>query len=145
MAQMRARALDHTNARPAGLNIQANLYTGAATGTLQFSVTHRSADFLPVAATLVDTFRWGNPTTAGYARFSSDGSCAQVEATVVSVTHCYVDGTEQVTNSSGNMTIFQTAVVAGSVWEYYAWAASAGPTYDNDVHAAGASTITVYG
>jgi len=145
MAQMMARALDHTNARPVGLNIQANMYTGAATGTLQFSVTHRTAGFLPMAGTPIDTFRWGNPTTAGYSRFSSDGSCAQVEATVVSVTHCYVDGTEQVTDSSGNMTIFQTAVVAGSVWEYYAWTASAGTTYDNDVHATEASTVTVYG
>lgn len=145
MAQMMARALDHTNARPVGLNIQANMYTAAATGTLQFSVTHRTAGFLPVVGTPVDTFRWGNPTTTGYSRFSSDGSCAQVETTVVSVTHCYIDGTEQVTNSSGNMAIFQTAVVAGSVWEYYAWTSAAGTTYDNDVHGTGHTMITVYG
>jgi len=145
MAQMMARALDHTNARPAGLNIQANIYTGASLGTLQFSVTHRSADFLPVAGTPVDTFRWGYPTTAGYSRFSSDGSCAQVVFTVISVIHCYVDGPEQVTDSSGNLASFQSAIVAGSVWDYYAWTAAAGTTYDNDVHGAAASLITVYG
>jgi len=145
MAQMMARALDHTNARPAGLNIQANFYSGASAKVLQISVTHRSADFLPVAGSLIDSFRWGNPTTAGYSRFSGDGACAQVVATVISLVHCYVDGSEQTTDAKGNLATFQTAVTAGSIWEYYVWTASAGTTYDNDVHGAGSKMITILG
>ena len=45
MAQMMARALDHTNARPAGLHIQANTYVSASSGNLYISVTHRTSDF----------------------------------------------------------------------------------------------------
>jgi hypothetical protein len=145
MAQMMARALDHTNARPAGLNIQANFYTGASAKVLKMSVTHRSADFLPITGSLIDSFRWGNPTTTGYARFSSDGSCAQVVATVISLIHCYVDGSEQATDATGNLAVFQTALVAGSIWEYYVWTAAAGTTYDNDVHGAGSQMITILG
>ncbi len=145
MAQMMARALDHTNARPAGLNIQSSLYTSASAGTLQLSITDRTSAFLAVAGTPVDTFRWGFPTTAGYSRYSADGSCAQVVATVISVTHCYVDGGEQVTDAKGNVAIFQSAVVAGSVWEYYAWTAAAGTTFDNDLHGSATSMITING
>ena len=145
MAQMMARALDHTNARPAGLNIQANFYSGASTKVLQMSVTHRSPDFLPVVGSLVDSFRWGNPTTVSYSRFSSDGSCAQVVATVVSGIHCYIDGSEGATDAKGNLALFQTAVVAGSVWEYYVWTAAAGTTYDNDVHGSASKMITILG
>nr|MCS5685566.1 S-layer homology domain-containing protein [Acidimicrobiales bacterium] len=144
MAQMMARALDHTNARPAGLSIQASRYLSAAAG-LSISVTHRTADFLPVVGSLVDTFRYLQTDTFGYSEFSSDGSCAQVVVTEVSSTLCYIDTAEKVTDAYGNITPFISATISGSVWEYYVWTAAAGTTYDNDVHGTGTVTMTVRG
>ncbi len=145
MAQMMARALDHTNARPAGVLMQSNLYTSAAAGELQISVTHRTSDFVPVVGSPIDTFRYQANTTLGYSVFSSDGSCAQTLVTVVSVTKCYIDSTEPVTDAKGNLATFSSAVLSGTTWDYYAWTAAAGTTYDNDVHATGVSKITIYG
>ncbi|SVA88477.1 uncharacterized protein METZ01_LOCUS141331 [marine metagenome] len=144
MAQMMARALDHTNARPAGLSIVANPYVSASTN-LTISVTHRTADFLPVAGSLVDTFRYLQTSTFGSSQFSSDGSCAQVVVTEVSSTLCYIDTAEKVTDAYGNITPFISATISGSVWEYYVWTAAAGTTYDNDVHGTGTVTMTVRG
>ena len=145
MAQMMARALDHSNARPVGLHIQATKYISAAVGQLSLSVSHRTSDFLPIVGSPVDTFRYKANTTLGYSDFSSDGSCAQTEVTAISLTKCYIDGTEQVTDAEGNITTFSSAVVSGTTWDYYAWTAAAGTTYDNDVHGAGNSKITIYG
>ena len=145
MAQMMANALDHTNARPAGINMQSTHYTGAAAaGTVTVSVTHRTSAFLPADASLVDTFKYQHTTAAGYQDFATDGSCANTEATTVSVTKCYIDGTEQATDTSGNLT-FTPSFVSGQVWDYYAWTAAAGTSYDNDIHGVGVSKITITG
>jgi len=145
MAQMMARALDHTNARPAGLNIQSTAYQSAGSAAVTISVTHRTADFLPVADTLVDTFRYLATTDVSSQAFSSDGSCSGTVVTEVSVTKCYIDGTEQKTDANGNLADFSTTIVSGQVWTYYAWTAAAGTSYDNDIHAAGVSQITING
>ncbi len=145
MAQMMARALDHTNARPVGLSLQASLYTSAAAGTLSFSVTHRTSDFLPIVGSPVDTFKYQSNTTLGYSTFSSDGSCAQTEATIIAITKCYIDAAEPVTDTNGNITTFNSAVISGTTWDYYAWTASLGTTYDNDVHSAGVSQVSLTG
>jgi len=145
MAQMMARALNHTNARPAGINMQSTHYTGAAAvGSVTVSVTHRTSAFLPADASLVDTFKYQHTTAAGYQAFASDGSCGNTEATVVSVTKCYIDGTEQATDTNGNLT-FNPSFVSGQVWDYYAWTAAAGTSYDNDIHGVGVSKITITG
>ncbi len=108
-------------------------------------MSHRTSDFLPIVGSPVDTFRYKANTTLGYSDFSSDGSCAQTEVTAISLTKCYIDGTEQVTDAEGNITTFNSAVVSGTTWDYYAWTAAAGTTYDNDVHGAGNSKITING
>ena len=144
MAQMMARALDHTNARPAGVSIQSNKYQSAAT-TVTISVTHRTDAFLPISGTLIDTFRYQYNSTAGYSRFSADGSCAQVQVTEALGTLCVIDAVDRVTDVNGNASTFVSAVSALSVWDYYAWTAAVGTTYDNDLHASDFSKITVNG
>ena len=144
MAQMMANALDHTNARPAGLQIQSSSYTASASGVTTISMTHRTADFLPIANSLVDTFRFQQNVTGSQA-FNLNGQCAQAIATEASVTHCYIDSTEKKTDANGNTTTFITGMVAGSKWDYYAWTAVAGTTYDNDLHLPNASKITILG
>ena len=144
MAQMMARALDHTNARPAGLSVQSTAYQSAAP-VVTISVTHRTDGFLPVSGSRVDTFRYLYNSNYGYSRFSGDGSCAQVEATEASVTLCTIDATDPVTDAYGNITSFVSGVSSGTVWDYYAWTAAVGTTYDNDIHASGLNQVTING
>jgi|TARA_B100000315_G_scaffold65764_1_gene59679 hypothetical protein len=142
MAQMMARALDHTNARPTGLNIQGSAYSGTGSLEVTVSVTHRTADFLPVAGSLVDSFKYQHTTTAGYSRFSADGSCAQTVATIVGVNGCYIDATDRATDSNGNIATF-VEVVTAATWDIYAWTAATGTFYDNDLHGGDVGKITV--
>ena len=145
MAQMMARALDHTNARPAGLHIQANNYTNASTDNLRFSVTHRTSDFKPISGTPIDTFRYLHTGITGYSDFNISGNCAQTDVTQISITACKIDVGELVTDANGNLAPWITAVSAGQLWDYWAWTAAAGTIYDNDVHASAASKISVRG
>jgi hypothetical protein len=142
MAQMMAKALDHTNARPAGLNIQSNTYSGTGGLEAKISVTHRTAGFLPVTGSLIDTFNYPHTTTTGYSRFSLDGSCAQTVVSVVGVSRCYIDATDRATDADGNIVTF-TEVITAATWDLYAWTAASGTVYDNDIHGTDMSKITV--
>tara|TARA_B100001964_G_C14104349_1_gene540800 strand:- start:396 stop:1070 length:675 start_codon:yes stop_codon:yes gene_type:complete len=144
MAQMMARALDHTNARPAGLNIQGSSYSGTGSIEVTVSVTHRTADLQPIVGSLVDSFKYQHTTTTGYSRFSLDGSCAQTVATVVAVNSCYIDATDRATDSNGNIATF-VEVVTAATWDIYAWTAATGTFYDNDLHGGDVGKITVIG
>jgi hypothetical protein len=145
MAQMMARALDHTNARPAGVNMESTHYTAASTvGVVTISVTNRTSAFLPVADTPVDTFKYQHTTAAGYQAFIADGACANTVVTIISVTKCYIDATDQKTDTDGNFS-FNPTFIAGQVWDYWAWHADVGTTYDNDIHGVGVSKITITG
>ena len=144
MAQMMARALDHTNARPAGLSIQSTAYQSAASA-VTISITHRTAGFLPVTNSRVDTFRYLYNSTLGYSRFSGDGSCAQVEVTEAAGTLCTIDTADPLTDANGNASTFVSGIISGAIWDYYAWTAAAGTTYDNDIHASGLDQITING
>jgi hypothetical protein len=135
---MMAKALDHTNARPAGLNIQSNTYSGTGGLEAKISVTHRTAGFLPVTGSLIDTFNYPHNTTTGYSRFSLDGSCAQTVVSVVGVSRCYIDATDRATDADGNIVTFTAAT-----WDLYAWTAASGTVYDNDIHGTDMSKITV--
>ena len=150
MAEMMAKALDHTNARPSGITIQARSTRLAGNGATEVSVTYRTSDFLPIANALIDTFRYTRSTSIADSAFSSDGSCAQSVATEISVTACTIDATEAKTDVNGNLVTgtanyFVTGLVAGSITDYYAWTGSTSTTYDNDVHGSATATITIYG
>ena len=150
MATFMTAALAHTNARPAGLTIQASLYTNAGSHTPTLSVSDRDASFNPVSGTPVDVFYWTTSTTEGNAAFGATGLCDDSVATGASITKCKIDSGEPTTNTNGNMTPtgVQTdpvlTVLPGSD-VYYAWTAASGTTYDNDLHGSGDdySSITV--
>ena len=144
MAQMMANALDHTNARVAGINIQSSNYTGAASGAT-ISVTHRTPDLKVVSGTSIDTFRYLYNTTSGWSRFSSNGACAQTTHTTVSITKCYIDLSERKTDVKGNLATFIEAISAGQIYDYYAWTAATGVSYDHDIHGSAVSSITIRG
>jgi hypothetical protein len=150
MATFLTAALDHTNARPAGLTIQASLYTNAGAHTPTLSVSDRDASFNPVSGTPVDVFYWTTSTTEGNAAFGATGLCDDSVASGASITKCKIDTGEPTTNVNGNVTPtgVQTDPVA-TIYPgsdvYYAWTAASGTTYDNDLHGSGDdySTITV--
>jgi hypothetical protein len=56
-----------------------------------------------------------------------------------------VDAADRVTDTNGNASTFVSGVSAGAIWDYYAWTAAVGTTYDNDIHASGLSKITING
>jgi hypothetical protein len=150
MATFLTAALGHTNARPAGLTIQASLYTNAGAHTPTLSVSDRDASFGAVSGTPVDVFYWTTSTTEGNAAFGATGLCDDSDKTSAAVTKCYIDTGEPTTNTNGNM--IPTAETTNPVLTvypgsdvYYAWTAASGTTYDNDLHGSGDdySSITV--
>jgi hypothetical protein len=147
MAKFMAEALNHTNARPTGLTMQASSYSGDNDFATNLSITYRTDGFLPVVGALVDTFKYQHLAvgdTSGFSDFSSDGSCAQTVATTVSVTRCYIDSTDPSTDSAGNVAAFLENIPSNTTWDFWAWTAASTTTYDNDIHATDASKITVY-
>jgi hypothetical protein len=143
MAIMMANALSHTNARPAGLVLQASTYRVRGTPTVSFSATHRTTGFLPVSGTPVDTFRFTHVITTTPVRFGSTGLCSGTEATTVGSTKCTVDASDPTTNASGNLVDFSAFLPAINKVDFWAWTAAVGTAYDNDLHATDASKITI--
>ncbi len=150
MATFMTAALGHTNARPAGLTIQASLYTNAGSHTPTLSVSDRDASFAPISGTPVDVFYWTTSTTEGNAAFGATGLCDDSVATGAAITACKIDSGEPTTNTNGNVvpTAVQTdpyATIYQGSDVYYAWTAASGTIYDNDLHGSGDdySSITV--
>ncbi|SVA90627.1 uncharacterized protein METZ01_LOCUS143481, partial [marine metagenome] len=150
MATFMTAALGHTNARPAGLTIQASLYTNAGSHTPTLTVSDRDASFGAVSGTPVDVFYWTTSTTEGNAAFGATGLCDDSVATGAAITACKIDSGEPTTNTNGNVvpTAVQTdpyATIYQGSDVYYAWTAASGTTYDNDLHGSGDdySSITV--
>ena len=114
MATFMTAALGHTNARPAGLTIQASLYTNAGSHTPTLSVSDRDASFDPISGTPVDVFYWTTSATEGNAAFGATGLCDNSVATGAAVTKCYIDTGEPTTNANGN--VVPTAVHSCGPW-----------------------------
>jgi len=143
MAIMMANALSHTNARPAGLVLQASTYRVSGTPTITLSATHRTAAFLPISGTPVDTFRFTHVITTTPTRFTATGLCSGTEASTVGGTKCTVDVSDPTTNASGNLPDFSAYLPAYSKVDFWAWTAGVSTVYDNDLHATGGSKITI--
>ena len=143
MAIMMTNALDHTNARPKGLILQAHTYRVAANPSISFSVSNRGDDFLPIANTTVDTFRFTHTIVTTTVRFDSSGNCSSTDPTSVGSTECTVDAADPKTDTDGNLALFSEYVPALSKIDFWAWTSASGTVYDNDIHAAEASKVTV--
>ena len=144
MATWITSALAHTNARPSGLVLQASTYRIGGTPQISLAVSHRTSDFEPVSGTMVDTFRYAHSISTTVTRFSTAGACTcYVVVTTVGSTKCTVDAADPVTDSSGNTPIFLEDLPTIKNNDFWAWTAANGTTYDDDLHAAEASKITV--
>ncbi len=158
MATFLTEALAHTNARPKGVTIQSAAYAangvtasvgyaaqGAVTPTL--SASYRDDSFGWAAGTLIDVWSYKNSTTVGAEQYLSTGLCNSTlsgghAVSAESVTICYMDAGDQATNSLGNTTPSGTAHSAAKTYDYVAWTAAAGTSYDDDVHTGVADTST---
>ncbi|MFP6703858.1 MAG: S-layer homology domain-containing protein [Planctomycetaceae bacterium] len=145
MATFMTNALAHTIARPAGLVLQASTYFVGGSPQVSFSVTHRTADFQPIAGSSVDTFKFTHqPVDSTIVRFDSFGQCTtNIAVGSVGNTKCWVDAADPKTDASGNLAIFYLIMPTVSLQDVWAWTTTPTTFYDNDVHASAASKITV--
>ena len=144
MAIFMASALAHTNARPAGLVVQASGYRVQNGTAVTISVTHRTDSFLSVSGSHVDTFLHHYTTVSGATRFDSNGQCtAYIVGTSLSSTKCSVDAADPTTDADGNLATFLVVPQNINFADVWAWTATPTTVYDNDVHATGAGKITI--
>jgi hypothetical protein len=144
MATFMANALKHTNARPIGLVAQANGYRVKNGTPVKISVSHRGSDFAPIANSMVDAFQYQYSSDSTVTRFDSYGQCtAYVSATTGSNVKCQLDSSDPKTDADGNLAVISLSPPNTSKVDVWAWTSTPTTNYDNDLHASGASKITV--
>ncbi len=142
MATFMANALKHTNARPAGLLMQASTYRVSGSPAVDVAITYRTDAFAPIPSVLVDTFKFVYNVDATITSFSTTGACTGYVTVVTDGSRCQVSASDQSLDANGNHS-FQVGLGANSITNLWAWTAATGTNYDNDIHAAGASKITI--
>ena len=142
MATFMTNALAHTNARPAGLVMQASTYRVSGAPAVDVAITYRTDGFAPIPSVLVDTFKFVNSVVATVTNFNTDGTCTGYVTVVTDGSKCQVSASDQSTDANGNYS-FQVGLAANSITNLWAWTAAIGTNYDNDIHASGASKITI--
>jgi len=144
MAVFMANALDHTNARPAGLLLQASAYRVSGAPSITFSITNRTAGFQPISGTPVDTFQYTHSLDTSVVRFDSAGNCSTTVVVLTGDTSkCQVTSADRTTDLNGNVADIVHWPAALATVDIWAWTAAASTLYDNDVHSADASKITI--
>ena len=161
MATFLTEALAHTNARPKGVTLQSAAYgTDGSTASVGYaaqgaqtpslSASYRDDSFGSAAGTLIDVWSYKNSTTVGQEQYLTTGLCNTTgtsAASSESVTMCSIDAGDQATNANGNTTPSAVTHAPSKTYNYIAWTAASGTSYDNDLHTgvANTSSITVTG
>ncbi len=150
MATFMAGSLAHTSARPKGLVIQSSSYRLTTGYSVTISVTHRAEDFSAIAGTSVDTFRFNYSIVSTVVRFDGsgnvvvNGTCTTaITATSVGNIKCKVDAADPTTDANGNLAVFTEIPPTVNKVDIWAWTAADNTVYDNDIHAALLSKITI--
>ena len=146
------RALAHTNARPAGLTVQASKAAVTRHDNLDLVISLRDSDFAPMNSAPVEVFSYLAKNAAR--AFESDGTCNTGSSVVVADTSgveaCVIETDDEQTMSDGNLTV----AVAHHPTEstvYWAWTGRAGDKLDwnapslsmDNTAASGAASVTV--
>ena len=114
MAEFMAGVLDHSNARPAGVTIQASKTTGFDQIDATVAVSYRDDSFAPMVDVSIKTFFSGNDgSDEGVGEFTDDGGCEMPA-------DCAWTDDESLTDGSGNIYIAGGAA-NGTKNTYYAW------------------------
>jgi hypothetical protein len=115
MAEFMAGVLDHSNARPAGVSIQASKTSGFGDVEATIAVSYRDDSFAPMVDVSIKTFFSGNNgTTDGVGKFDDDGGCE-------TASDCAWTDDESLTDGSGNIFITDGGAANGTMNTYYAW------------------------
>ncbi len=149
MATFMTNAMAHSNARPAGLVLQAthNAITGASTSSHELHVSHRAAaGSTGTEGTLVDMIAYTATTTADVVAFAATGVCSSAVNAYGGSTACKIDVSDNATGATGNFEVdLATAAVtvaeSGSV-QYWAWTAATGTSYVDGTSTASTTTVT---
>ncbi len=114
MAEFMAGVLDHSNARPAGVTIQASKTTGFDDIEATVAVSYRDDMFMPMADVSIKTFFSGNDgAEEGVGDFTEEGGCQ-------TATDCAWTDDDSLTDDAGNFYI-AGAAANGTENTYYAW------------------------
>ncbi len=108
MAGFMAGVLDHSNARPAGISIQADKTSGFGPLSPTIAVSYRSDDFMPEADVSIKVFH-----TDDVMKLTEDNTCADAD-------DCSWSDAESLTDTQGNIYIGGSAA-DGKKNTYYAW------------------------
>lgn len=147
MAAFIGRTLGHTNARPAGVVIQANISTGSGTidnagDGLVVQVSVRDASFAPVSNALVDIFFDNYVTgTTPPNPLNADGTCNTTVVASATTSLCSITNGDLATNASGNINITTASVADGTTTTWWAWTGALGATFDADTTQFSAATV----
>ena len=122
MATWLTNALDHTNARPAGLTLQTTMAAGYGATSPVLVASHRTADFAPVSGTVIDVFQYQVSAVPELVQWGATNLCsAQNSAVGNSLTACVIDVGDNATNAAGNMGPITESAAASKTQIYTAW------------------------
>nr|MDE0502078.1 S-layer homology domain-containing protein [bacterium] len=125
MAEFMAAVLDHSNARPAGLTIQASRTSGYGTVSATVMVSHRDDMYMPVADQAVDVFS----SEAKGGGLDERGKCVTTSVSG----DCRWNSNDELTNNAGNIPYPGLSVADGGTAVFYAWiGAKDGDQFDRD-------------
>ena len=125
MALFISRMLAHTNARPAGVTLQAEVTSVTAEDTVDLVVSVRDVDHQPVDDASVDLFY----AAAGDDAFDSGGKCSNKVMIEFGDERCIIDFSDETTDGDGNLPY--TMIVDESL-VLYAWTGDRGGRFDED-------------
>ena len=132
MASMLVAALNHTNARPAGVSIQSTT-SNLAVGTVSVAIAVRNADFSAQANTLVDEFYQMHIDTAGVAAqtpFTAVlGTCSANVTKTAGTTLCSIDANDASTDVRGNIAGTNQTTAAYRTGNWWVHTGASGAAY----------------
>ena len=146
MAAFITRALDHTNARPAGLAIQSDktqTHTGSD-GNFMLHVSARDDNHQPDPDVVIDVFSDSSASRA----FDDDGLCEDLNSVTdpaASSARCEVDTGDESTDPDGNLeyTIETAGYCAGGTKQFWAWTAPIGSKFNANEDDAASTSVHI--
>ncbi|SVB43323.1 uncharacterized protein METZ01_LOCUS196177, partial [marine metagenome] len=151
MATFMTNAMGHSNARPAGITLQAT--KNAAVGAMSTINVHElhvsdraAAGSTGTSGTVVDVFGYKTSTNVDNAAFGALTTCKDSALVTMGSVACYMEASDWVTNSTGNIEIQLSAAASGvqvaeaETVQYWAWTAAAGTSYLNGTTTGGSTT-----